>query len=362
MEKAQGRRLKISAGADEFSPRRATPGLESGACICHCHKMGQVAGGRVLVIDRVHRALIEELEARGLRVVYRPGMGRRELLEALEEYEVLVLRGRLRVDEEVLERGSRLRVVARAGTGLDNIDLRAAAARGVKVVNAPEGAVESVAELAIGLMICAARMMPQLCWSVKQGSWERPLGVELAGKTLAIVGLGRIGARVAALARCLGMRVVAYDKRDVSRRCALLGAEAAASLHEALSRADVISLHVPLTPETYHMISWREFEVLRRGVILVNTSRGAVVDPEALLWALEAEVVGAAALDVLSEEPPRSRVVRKLVQHPRVIVTPHIGAQTREAQERVARILARRILAALGLLGESLKPVDHQCG
>lgn len=323
--------------------------------------MDESGASRALVVDRVHTALIQELRAGGLRVTYAPGMERGTLLKVVKDYEVLVVRSRLRVDEEILARAPRLRVIARAGTGLDNIDVRAAAARGVKVVNAPEGAVESVAELTIGLMVCAARMIPQLCWSVKQGLWERPLGIELSGKTLAVVGFGRIGSRVAALARCLGMRVVAYDKRDVRARCRALGATPMGSLHEALARADVVSLHVPLTPETRHMVSWEEFKAVKRGAMLVNTSRGAVVDPEALLWALDEGIVWAAALDVLGEEPPRSNIVRALVSHPRVIVTPHVGAQTGEAQERVAMVLARRILAALSCGGgESLKPLPAE--
>ena len=177
--------------------------------------------------------------------------------------------------------------------------------------------------------------------------------MELAGKTLAIVGLGRIGARVAALARCLGMRVVAYDKRDVSRRCALIGAEAAASLHEALSRADVISLHVPLTPETYHMIDEEALKLVKPSVVLVNTGRGPIVDEEALKKALKDGRVYAAGLDVFEREPiPPDD---ELLGFENVIVTPHIASADEYTRELMSRMVAENVLAALsGRIPEAL--------
>lgn len=315
-------------------------------CVHHVRHAGR---GRVLVADEVHELLIRLLEACGFSVEYRPGASTEELLRRLGGYDVLVIRGRHRIGREFLDAAASrgLKVIARAGVGLDNIDVGYAERLGIRVVNAPEGPTESVAELTIGLMIAAARRLVETCNAVKSGEWRRVEGVELRGKTLAIIGLGRIGGRVAELARAIGMNVVAYDIADVSERAARIGVRLAGSLHEALAAADVVSLHVPLTPENYHLIGWREFEVMKGGVILVNAARGAVVDPEALLRALDEGIVAVAALDVMETEPPSSEADKRLVRHPRVIVTPHIGAQTREAQERIARILAERIVEAV---------------
>ncbi len=314
---------------------------------------GRLGGVRVLVVEPVSENLRFLLEREGALVDYKPGMDREELLRAIRGYDVLVVRGRTRVDEPLIARAVRLKVVARAGSGLDNIDVERLASRGVKVVNTPEAVAESVAELAIGLMIAASRSMVQAASRVKEGGWERVMGRELHGKTLAIVGFGRIGRRVAEIAvKAFHMRVRAYDIADVRDHAKRIGVKVAGSLEEALKGADYLSLHVPLTPSTYRMIGWGELQLLRDGAVLVNTARGSVVDEEALLRALEEGKLGAAALDVLSEEPPQSPVLKKLVEHPRVIVTPHIGSTTREAQERAAAMLASKIIEALAGPGE----------
>ncbi|NOZ88888.1 MAG: 3-phosphoglycerate dehydrogenase [Crenarchaeota archaeon] len=304
-------------------------------------------GRRVLVTDHVADLLLERLRGAGLEVDYRPGISRGELLRIVHGYDALVVRSRTRVDREVIERAERLKVIARAGVGLDNIDVEAARERGIRVVNAPAAATQSVAELTIGLLIAAARRLAESLELARGGVWKKVMGFELYGKTLAVIGFGRIGRRVAEIARAIGMKIVAYDVVDLSSHAEKIGAEFTRDLHEALRRADAVTLHVPLTPETWHLIGRREFEAMKRGVILVNTSRGPVVDSEALLWALEEGIVAAAALDVLEHEPPATEAEKRLVSHPRVFVTTHIGASTREAQQRVAEETARKLIEAL---------------
>uniref|UniRef100_A0A7J3ZL28 3-phosphoglycerate dehydrogenase n=1 Tax=Fervidicoccus fontis TaxID=683846 RepID=A0A7J3ZL28_9CREN len=290
----------------------------------------------VLIADPVDPVLVDGLKTLGLNVLYMPSISRKELLDYIENCEVLVVRSRTLVDREVFERAKRLKIVARAGVGLDNIDVDEAERRGVHVICAPEAPVQSVAELTIGLMIAAARRVVEASERVRQGEWIKTTGVELYGKTLGIVGFGRIGYRVAEIARAMGMKIVVYDVTDVSQKAERVNATLASTLEDLLSVSDVISLHVPLTRQTYHMISYRELEVAKNGVIVVNTSRGAVIDAKALLEALKRWKVSAAALDVLENEPPKEPWELELIRHPRVIVTPHIGSQTLEAQRRIA--------------------------
>ncbi|ALL01589.1 3-phosphoglycerate dehydrogenase [Pyrodictium delaneyi] len=304
-------------------------------------------GARVLVTDPVDGLLLEALKAAGLEVDYRPGITRGELLVAIPGYDALVVRSRTKVDRVVIERAERLKVIARAGVGLDNIDVHAAHEHGIRVVNAPGAATQSVAELTIALLIAAARRLHESIELARKGIWKKVMGVELYGKTLAVIGFGRIGRRVTEIAKAIGMDIIAYDVVDISNYAEKLGVSVAHSLHDALAEADAVTLHVPLTPDTYHLMSWDEFRVMKRGAILVNTSRGAVVDSEALLWALEEGIVGAAALDVLEHEPPETEAERKLAAHPRVILTTHIGASTIEAQRRVAVETARKLIEAL---------------
>ena len=308
---------------------------------------------RVLVAERVHPVLLDSLARLGIEADYRPGAPREWLLENVASYEVMVVRGRVRVDSELLARGARgrLRAVIRAGVGLDSIDLDAARRLGVEVYNTPSAPTESVAELAIGLMIAVARRVVELNLRARQGEWVKGEGVELNGKTLLVVGLGRIGGRVAEIARAgFNMRVLGYDLPWVLEKKQGL-VEPVTSLIDGISSADFISIHVPLTPETKGLIGRRELSYAKRGAILVNTARGAVVDPEALLWAVQEGILAGAGLDVLIDEPPRSGAELELLRHPRVVVTPHIGSQTREAQERTAREVVSIIARLAGLKG-----------
>jgi len=299
---------------------------------------------RVLVTDQVDEYIVRTLKDRGVEVDYRPGIGRDELLKIVPDYEVLIVRGRTKVTRDVIDAGKRLRVIARAGVGLDNIDVEYAKARGIDVINAPEGSTQSVAELVIGFMVVAARLIALQDRLVKGGEWPKGKYVgELFGKTLGVIGFGRIGQRVAELAKAIGMEVVAYDIVDISSRARVIGVKPV-GFEDLLRVSDVISIHVSLTPSARHMIGEREFGLMKRGVIIINTSRGEVIDGRALLKALNDGVVAAAALDVLEHEPPVEDWERELVNHPRVVVTPHIGAETQEAQRRIAEILVDKLL------------------
>ena len=299
---------------------------------------------KVLITDKVHQSLIETLVKSGFEVDYRPGIESNELLKIVGEYDVIVVRSRTKVTREIIEAAKKLKLIARAGIGLDNIDLVAAREKGIEVVNAPEGSTESVAELTIGLMIAAARRVTELNMELRQGKWVKDYGIELFGKNLFIIGFGRIGRRVAELASSLGMNVYVYDIIDVTEYAKKLGVKVVKSMEQGLNIADVVTLHVPLTKDTYHMINFDTIKMFKRGSILVNTARGAVVDCEAVLWGLNNRILYAYAADVLESEPPKTACEQKLVQHPRAIITPHIGAQTREAQRRIAMIIAEKII------------------
>lgn len=299
--------------------------------------------------DRVPESFLSRLGSLGFSVEYRPGIERDSLLSLLDGYGVLVFRGRLRVDCEVIDASRSLRVLARYGTGLDNVDVDYALARGLAVVNAPSAPAVSVAELTLGLLIVLSRSLHRYIESTRRGLWEKGAypGRELRGKTLGVVGFGRIGRLVSRYAAALGMRVLVADVLDVSREAATLGARQV-GFSELLRESDAVTLHVPLTPKTRRMISWEELAAMKEGAFLINTSRGEVVDSEALLANIER--LGGVALDVLEEEPPRSETLRRLMAHPKVVVTPHIGSETVEAQERIGEELAQAIVEAVGRL------------
>ncbi|MCI4464982.1 MAG: D-2-hydroxyacid dehydrogenase [Thermoproteus sp.] len=301
---------------------------------------------RVLVADQTSEKLLERLRGGGLEVDYRPGIPRDELLKVVEGYEVLVVRSRTKVNREVIDRGTRLKVVARYGVGLDNIEVDYAIKRGIAVINAPNAPTRSAAELTIGLMIALARRIPVLDREVKAGGWPKGkyVGRELYGKRLGVVGFGRIGRAVAQYAAALGMEVVASDVIDVSAEAAKIGARQV-PLERLLAESDVVTLHVPLTPGTYRLMDDARLSLLRDGAMLINTSRGEVVDVDAL--ARHIDRLWGVALDVLPEEPPRSERLLKLLSHEKVIATPHVGSETYEAYDRLAEELALNILEAV---------------
>ncbi len=276
----------------------------------------------------------------------RNGISADELLEIIGEYDAVIVRSRTKITAKVLEAAKNLKVIGRAGVGVDNIDLEAARVRGVTVVNAPQAATQAVAELVIGMMFALARSLTKADAAMKRGEWikKKLLGTELHGKTLGIIGMGRIGSRVGQLAKALGMEIVGYDPLIPAEEIERRGAKPVQTLDELYAVADVITLHVPLTPQTRGMIGKEAFGKMKRGVIVLCAARGGVIDEDALLEALESGQVSGAGLDVFAKEPPGAT---PLVTHPNVLATPHIGAQTAEAQRRVAIDIATEVLAAL---------------
>jgi D-3-phosphoglycerate dehydrogenase len=273
-------------------------------------------------------------------------------LSDLGDFDALIVRGKTKVTSTVLKSGApRLRIVGRAGVGVDNIDLRAAADQDVVVVNAPQSATIAVAELTLGLMLSLARSLTAAHASMIADKWEKSqfVGSELSDKTLGIIGVGRIGTAVAQRASGFGMEVLGYDALLRTKRVENRGATAA-DLDELLARSHFVTVHVPLTDSTRGMINATTLARMRPDAFLISTARGEVINEKDLLSALQDGLLAGVALDVFSKEPPEDR---QLIEYARVISTPHIGAQTREAQVRVARDIASEILA--GLKGEDLR-------
>ncbi|MEM0021557.1 MAG: NAD(P)-dependent oxidoreductase [Fervidicoccaceae archaeon] len=291
--------------------------------------------------DRVDRTLAEELERRGFEVLYSPGISREKLLEEIEKFDAVVVRSRTKIDAEVIKKGKNLKLIARAGVGVDNIDVEEAAARKIEIITSPAAPAVSVAELTVALMLVLARKINTAMQLTREGRWEKVEGIELRGKVAGIIGIGRIGREVARLCRCLGMEVIAYDVRKEALN-ELHGIKLADSLEDLLRSSDIVTLHVPLTKETHRLIGKREIFLMKNGALLINTSRGSIVDQEALLEALKVGKLGGAALDVLEREPP-GELEMELIKHPNVVVTPHIGSQTVEAQRRIALEIAEAI-------------------
>jgi D-3-phosphoglycerate dehydrogenase len=300
---------------------------------------------RILIADPLEESGLAILRAAGAEVVVLQPADRPRLAALLPEFDALVVRSATKVTRALLEASPRLRVVGRAGIGVDNVDVDAATERGVMVVNAPTANLVSAAEHTFALLFALARNVPAADASMKRGEWDRKsfVGVELQGKTLGVVGFGRIGQRVAARARGFEMRVVACDPYLDPARAAQLEVELV-PLDGLLAVADVVTLHAPLTEQSRNLLDAGRLAKLKPGALVVNCGRGGVLDEAALLAALEAGRIGGAALDVYEEEPTPSLA---LVRHPKVVATPHIGAQTREAQERIAHETARMVLAAL---------------
>jgi D-3-phosphoglycerate dehydrogenase len=298
---------------------------------------------RVLVSDKLADEGLQVLEnAPGLEVDHRPGVDADELRRILPEYDGLIIRSGTKVTADLIGVADKLRVIGRAGIGVDNVDLAAATARGVIVMNTPEGNAITTAEHAIALLTSLARRIPQATASMKAGLWEKTRfnGKELFRQVLGVVGLGNIGGIVAERARGLRMQVIAYDPIVPEERAKRLGVELV-SLEELLERSDLITIHVPLTKDTRGLISTDQFERMKPGVMIVNAARGGIVDEAALLAALESGKVAGAALDVFEQEPPPPD--HPLLQRDDVIATPHLGAATDQAQLNVAVAVAEQV-------------------
>jgi D-3-phosphoglycerate dehydrogenase len=307
---------------------------------------------RVLVSDPIAEgglSLLREQCAVDVRVA----LSEDELVGEIGRYDALVVRSGTRVGARVIDAADRLQVIGRAGVGIDNIDIEAATEKGILVVNAPDGNTVAAAEHTVALLLSAARNVPQAHALLKQMRWERKrmMGVEVAGKTLGVVGLGRIGREVARRGRGLGMRVLAYDPYTTATVASTVGAELRDHLDEVLAAADFLTVHVPLSPATRGLIGGRELGLLKTGAWVINVARGGIVDEDALGTALRQGTIAGAALDVFVSEPPFDS---PLLELPNVVVTPHLGASTREAQIAVAMDVARQVLDVL-----SGRPAAH---
>ena len=315
--------------------------------VCGFAERGALSLGglmRILVCDGLEKTGVEILRAAsGVNVDERPAIDKNELAEIIGEYDGLIVRSKTKVTAELLERAARLRVVGRAGTGVDNIDVPAATRRGIVVMNAAAGNTVTTAEHTWAMLMALARQIPQADALMKAGRWEknRFLGVELLGKTLGIIGLGRIGSTVAERARAFGMTVVAYDPYFTTEAARDIGIEMAA-LEELFPRADFITVHTPLTEETRGIINAASIEKMKDGVRLINCARGGLIDEAALVDALRSGKVAGAALDVFEKEPTPAD--NPLLGFDQLIATPHLGASTAEAQLGVATMIAEQVL------------------
>jgi len=302
--------------------------------------------GKVLVCDAIDQKGIEVMRKSGLQVDYKPEIKPDELIESIKDYDILVVRSRTKVTREVIDANAKMKIIARVGVGLDNIDVKYAESKGIQVINAEIAAMTAVAELVIGLMLSLARSIPWADAALKNGKWLKKelVGIELKGRYLGIVGVGKIGKRIARIARGLSMNIIGYDIVPIDQQFAREVGLIVTDLHTLLSSSDFVTLHVPLTEDTRHMINAQRLGLMKKGAYLINTSRGAVIDEQALYNALKDGRIAGAALDVFEVEPPTNNA---LVQLPNVICTPHIGAQTYEAQELAGNVIAEKIIQIL---------------
>jgi len=294
---------------------------------------------RVLICDHVE---VEKL-ALGPSVIvdYKPTISREDLLKTVGDYEALVVRSRTKVDREVIDRAARLKLVARPGTGLDNIDVDYAKSKGVTIVNSPEPLVEAVAEHVVLLMLALSRNLVEADQGVKAGKWEKNalVGRELRGKVLGIVGLGRIGRRIAEIGKTLGMSVLVYDVISIPADVLAGFGGRVVGIDQLFTASDYITLHVPMTSETAHLVDRGRLSLMKKTGFLINTSRGGVIEEDALAAALAEGRIGGAALDVFEKEPPSGAILSA----PSTVLTPHIGGQTAEAQTNAIVVIGEKI-------------------
>ena len=308
--------------------------------------VGMSLNQSVLICDQVNPILKEVLEKTGLKVTYEPEITPEQIGEKIGSFEVVVVRSRTKITRELVEKADKCKIIARVGVGLDNIDQDAAKEKSIRVLNAVEGAITAVAELVIGLMLSMAREIPRADREVRNGNWIKKelMGTELKGKYLGIVGLGNIGKRLGRLARALNMNIIGYDvvpiDDEFSKEVGLMKAD----LDTLLSSADYVSFHVPLLDSTRHMINGEKLKLMKKTARIINTARGGVINEEDLYNSLKDGDLAGAALDVFEVEPATGN---KLTTLPNFGATPHMGAQTKEAQLLAANVIAEKIIQVL---------------
>ena len=300
----------------------------------------------VLICDQVNPVLNEILEKNGLQITYEPEITPEQIEEKIGNFEVVIVRSRTKITKDMIAKAEKCKIIARVGVGLDNIDQVSAKEKNIRVINAVEGAMNAVAELVIGLMLSLAREIPRADREVRNGNWIKKelMGTELRGKYLGIVGLGNIGKRLGRLAKALNMNIIGYDvvpiDEEFSKEVGLMKAD----LGTLLASSDYVSLHVPLLDSTKHLINAEKMDTMKNTSRIINTSRGGVIDENALYEYLKDGKLSGAALDVFEIEPATSN---KLASLPNFISTPHMGAQTKEAQSLAANVIAEKIIQIL---------------
>jgi len=299
---------------------------------------------KILILDKTDKIAREILEKNGFDVDEKPAQTEEELIKIIPDYDALIVRSETKATKKVIEAGNKLKIIARAGVGIDNVDVASATEKGIVVMNAPFGNINAAAEHTLTLMMMLAKHVIHSNKKLKEGSWERKLftGIELKGKVLGIVGLGKVGQIVARVANALQMKVIAYDPFADEKKAKEFGAEKV-ELDYLIKNSDFITVHVPLTNETKNLIDTKQFEIMKKNIRILNVARGGIINENALLEALENGKVAGAGIDVWNEEPPLNR---KLVEHEKVIATPHLGASTHEAQTNVAVDVAEQIVFA----------------
>jgi D-3-phosphoglycerate dehydrogenase len=308
--------------------------------------MGENSAGRVLIAEKISPEGVDKLAERFDVDVF-DNMSREELLAKIGDYDGLVVRSGTKVDADLIAEAKKLKVIGRAGIGVDNIDVEAATIKGIMVANVPESNIISAAEHTMAMLMATARNIPAANASLSGGEWKRSAyqGVELYGKTLGVIGVGRIGALVAERASGFGMKLIGHDPYISSQKAKSLGIAMKPSMEDVLREADFITLHVPKNKDTLHMLGGKQFDMVKKGVRIVNVSRGGVIDEAALAEAIEEGKVAGAAIDVFEKEPPEKD--NPLFGMPQVVVTPHLGASTSEAQYKAGVAIADQVVAAL---------------
>jgi D-3-phosphoglycerate dehydrogenase len=301
------------------------------------------ATGSVLVCDAIDQAGISSLERAGLTVTYQPEITTEKLVSSIANYDIIIVRSRTKLTKDIIDLATSAKIIARVGVGLDNIDVVAAERKNIRVINAPEAAISAVSELVIGLMMCLCRKIMLADSEMRKGNWIKKslMGTELNGKYLGIVGVGSIGRNTARIAKALRMNLIGYDtipiNQDFAKEVGLIKTD----LDTLIESSDYITCHVPITAETRHMFDANRLSKMKPSAYIINTSRGGVIEENALYEALKAGKIAGAALDVFEIEPPVNRLLLEL---PNVVSTPHIGAQTLEAQRLASTVIAEKII------------------
>jgi len=302
--------------------------------------------GKVIICDMIDAAGLASLKKAGLTVNYKPDIESDELQSSVKDIDVIIVRSRTRITKKVIDFAPNLKIIARVGVGLDNIDTVYAESKGIKVLNASEAAMNAVSELVIGHMIALARNIPRANEGIKNGKWLKKelIGSELRGKYLGIVGVGNIGRNVGRIAKCLRMNLLGYDlypiNQDYVREVGMIKTD----LKTLLENSDFVTCHVPLTEKTRHLMNSETLSYMKPTAFLINTSRGEIIDEESLFRALSDQRIAGAALDVFKVEPPTNT---NLLQLPNIICSPHIAAQTKEAQELASTVIAEKVIQTL---------------